>query len=122
MLCFSAAGEISIDLMRLATSIVDPCLQETELFHNQPADRALRYMQHINSVSQELGEVNYKLSHAKATWKGGRSYKAAAFASCVERLCDQGYGEVVESTSSLTYRSLRLIPGDSTNSEKQHVC
>ena len=40
---------------------------EPELFHNQPADRALRYMQHINSVSQKHGEVTYKLSHAKAT-------------------------------------------------------
>ena len=36
-------------------------------------------------------------------------------------LCDQDYGEVVESTNSLTCRSLRLIPGDSTNSEKQPV-
>ena len=84
--------------------------------------RALRYMQHINSVSQELGEVTYKLSHAKATWKGGRTYKTKDFAACVEMLCDQGYGEVVEDTSSLTYRSLRPMPGDSTNSKKQPVC
>ena len=79
-------------------------------------------MQHFNAVSQKHGEVNYKLSHAKATWKGGRIDKSRDFAACVEMLCDQGYGEVVESTSSLTYRSLRLIPGDSTNSEKQPVC
>ena len=79
-------------------------------------------MQHINSVSQELGEVTYKLSHAKATWKGGRTYKTKDFAACVEMLCDQGYGEVVEDTSSLTYRSLRPMPGDSTNSKKQPVC
>ena len=79
-------------------------------------------MQHINSVSQEHGEVTYKLSHAKATWKGGRTYKSKDFAACVEMLCDQGYGEVVEDTSSLTYRSLRPMPGDSTNSKKQPVC
>ena len=79
-------------------------------------------MQHINSVSQKLGEVTYKLSHAKATWKGGRTYKTKDFAACVEMLCDQGYGEVVEDTSSLTYRSLRPMPGDSTNSKKQPVC
>ena len=114
--------EISVELMQTAAAIVDQCLQETELFHNQPADRALRYMQHINSVSQEHGEVTYKLSHAKATWKGGRTYKSKDFASCVEMLCDRGYGEVVEDTSSLTYRSLRPMPGDSTNSKKQPVC
>ena len=79
-------------------------------------------MQHINAVSQKHGEVNYNLSHSKATWEGGPTYLLRDFAACVEMLCDQGYGEVVESTSSLTYRSLRLIPGDSTNSEKQHVC
>lgn len=65
--------EISVELMQTAAAIVDQCLQETDLFHNQPADRALRYMQHINSVIQEHGEVTYKLSHAKATWKGRRT-------------------------------------------------
>ena len=122
MLWVGEDQEISVELMKTAASIVDQCLQETELFHNQPADRALRYMQHINSVSQEHGEVTYKLSHAKATWKGGRTYKTKDFAACVEMLCDQGYGEVVEDTSSLTYRSLRQMPGDSTNSKKQPVC
>ena len=122
MLWVGEGQEISVELMRTAAGIVDQCLQETELFHNQPADRALRYMQHINSVSQELGEVTYKLSHAKATWNGGRTYKTKDFAACVEMLCDQGYGEVVEDTSSLTYRSLRPMPGDSTNSKKQPVC
>ena len=71
MLWVGEDQEISVDLMRQAAAIVDQCLQETELFNNQPADRALRYMHHINSVSQEHGEVTYKLSHAKATWKGG---------------------------------------------------
>ena len=113
---------ISVDLMQLAAAIVDQYLQETELFHKQPADRALRYMQHIKSVSQKHGEVTYKLSHAKATWKGWRTYKSKDFAACVEMLCDQGYGEVVEDTSSLTYRSLRLMPGDGTNSNKKPVC
>ena len=122
MLWVGEDQEISVELMKTAASIVDQCLQETELFHNQPADRALRYMQHINSVSQEHGEVTYKLSHAKATWKGGRTYKSKDFAACVEMLCDQGYGEVVEDTSSLTYRALRPMPGDSTNSKKQPVC
>ena len=78
-------------------------------------------MQHINSVGLKHGDVIYKLSHAKATWKGW-SYKSKDFATSVEMLCDQGYGEVVEDTSSLTYRSLRPMPGDSTNSKKQPVC
>ena len=39
-----------------------------------------------------------------------------------ELLRDQGYGEVVEGNSSLTYRSLRPMPGDSTNSKKQPIC
>ena len=114
--------EISVELMQTPAAIVDQCLQETELFHNQPADRALRYMQHINSVSQEHGEVTYKLSHAKATWKGGCSYKAQDFATCVEKLFAQGYGEQGQVGKSVTYKSLRPMPGDSTNSKKQLVC
>ena len=74
-------------------------------------------MQHINSVGLKHGDVIYKLSHAKATWKGW-SYKSKDFATSVEMLCDQGFSEVVEDTSSLTYRSLRPMPGNSTNSEK----
>jgi len=70
-------------------------------------------MQHINSLSQTLGEVTYKTCRAKATWKGGRTYKSKDFAACVDMLCAQGYGEVVEGTSSLIYRSLRPMPGDS---------
>lgn len=77
----------------------------------------MRYMQHINSVNQKRGEVTYKLSHAKATYKDGRTYKAANFEFCLERLCDQGYGEVVEDTSSLTCRSLRPMPGHRTNNQ-----
>ena len=102
--------------MELAAAIVDQSLHESELFQNQPAGRALRYM-HINSVGQKLLEVNYKLSHAKTIWNGVRSCKAAFFASGVERYGDQGYGEVVEDTSSLNHRSLRPMPGDSTNSQ-----
>jgi hypothetical protein len=122
MLWVGEDQEISVELMELAAAIVDQCLQETELFHNQPADRTLRYMQHINSISQKVGDVTYKLSHAKATWKGGRDFKSKDFATCVEKLCDQGYGEVVEGTSPLTYRSLRQMPGDSTDNEKQLGC
>ena len=42
MLWVGEDQEISVELMRTAAGIVDQCLQETELFHNQPADRALR--------------------------------------------------------------------------------
>ena len=93
---------ITVELMQTAAAIVDQCRQETELFHNQPADRALRYKQHINSVSQKHGGVTYKLTHVKATWKVGRSYKAHDFASCVEKLCAQGYVEQGQVGKSLT--------------------
>ena len=68
MLWVGEDQEISVELMQTAAVTVDQCLQETDLFYNQPADRALRYMQHINSFGQEHGEVTYKLCHAKATW------------------------------------------------------
>ena len=42
MLWVGEDQEISVELMRTAAGIVDQCLQETDLFHNQPADRALR--------------------------------------------------------------------------------
>ena len=114
---------VSLEQMKLATEIVDQCLQETELFHNQPADRTLRYMQHINKVARETGsEVTYKKCRDAATWKGGRSYKTADFARCIERLCDDGFGEKGLVGKSLSYRSLRPMPGDNTDKEKQGSC
>ena len=80
-------------------------------------------MQHINKVARETGsEVTYKKCHAAATWKGGRSYKSRDFASCVERLCDDGFGEKGMVGKSLSYRSLRPMPGDNTDKEKQGSC
>ena len=61
-------------------------------------------------------------AEGNAVVAAGGTGRARALKDCVEMLCDQGYGEFVEDTSSLTYRSLRPIPGDSTNSKKQPVC
>ena len=105
----NGVGEISVNLMQLATQIVDQSLQETELFHHKPNDRMLIYMRHINAESQKSGDLDFQHCHAKATWKGGRNYKSKDFTTCVQQLVDQEYGVSRWVGQKLIYKSTRAL-------------
>ena len=104
--------EISFDLMQLAIEIVDQLTQETQLFHESPADSTLLFMRHIHRLSLKHGECSYSLARDKGRSKknGGIKKTAADFAKCVERLVADGYGELVIGAKNLTYKATKPMP------------
>lgn len=102
---------VSEDLMRLAIDIVDQLTQETQLFHESPADSTLLFMRHIHQLAKHHGDCTYALARDKgrSKKKGGKK-TAADFQNCVDRLVADGYGEKVADAKNLTYRAIKPMP------------
>ena len=103
---------ISLDLMQVAIEIVDQLTQETQLFHESPADTTLLFMRHIHRLSEKYGECTYSLARDKGRSKknGGINKTATDFSKCVERLVADGYGELVTDAKNLTYKAIKSMP------------